>query len=217
MITRLNRALAFRVVKPAQVAMAQRYLERHGLAEIFTRWPADAISPVPYDLYNLHRLIRSRRPSVVLEFGVGLSSVTMAHAVALNGSGRLYVVDTSERWLLETQRRFPANLCGIVAFHHTPAVAERRDGIACHRYARLPVSAPNFLYLDGPDPADVEGFSGQPISADLLDMEAALPSDFFMVIDGRIENYRYLRTRLRRQYRFRENEAHAFETAELLA
>lgn len=68
---------------------ARRYLEGIGLGGLLV--PGDAaefglIDEKAVDLRNLHEIVRRRRPKIVVEFGCGFSSITLAHALHELGS-----------------------------------------------------------------------------------------------------------------------------------
>src|SRR5690606_34275376 len=79
-------------------AEVERYVDEHGLGELFDAQPRPHASPneavdptvtepkppVWEDLVRLHRTIRTRRVTTVLEFGCGFSTTVMAHALAAN-------------------------------------------------------------------------------------------------------------------------------------
>jgi hypothetical protein len=83
------------------------------------------------------------------------------------------------------------------------------NGQFCSFYERLPDVVPDFVFLDGPDPAMVEGqINGlsfqNPVrtvmAGDLLLMESTLLPGFYMVVDGRTNNARFLARNLQRPY-----------------
>lgn len=225
-------------------ARARDYLERCGVMEMLARGDKAEIPPVLYDLYNLHRLVRQRRPTTILEFGVGFSSLVLAHALAENlrdgpparpakAKGapppppQIWTVDTNPRWIENVAQKMPAELRGLVTFRHSKAEACEVAGQLCHRYVSLPSVVPDFVYLDGPDPADVTGSvnglsftleSGGPrqvVSADPVLLEPSLKTGFFMVVDARYNNVHFLRHNLRRRYRVRSDRVNRLVTFEL--
>ena len=77
------------------------YLRREGVEELLRAGETTEIPPHVVDLWQLHHQIRRRRPQVVLEFGVGFSTLVMAHALMRNAAkdetpGHLWSIDTSE-------------------------------------------------------------------------------------------------------------------------
>jgi hypothetical protein len=79
----------------------------------------------------------------------------------------------------------------------------------CHFYLNLPDIVPDFVYLDGPTPSSVQGeinglsFSNPKrtvMSGDILKYESTLLPGFFMIIDGRTNNARFLQRMLKRSY-----------------
>lgn len=224
---------------------AHDYLEGVGALTLLRDGNAGEIPPVLHDLYNLHRLVRERRPRTILEFGVGFSTIVLAHALDMNlrdhpeldkhtGKGtpppphRVWSVDANAAWIENARGKVPMPLRELVTFHHSEVRAIELAGQLCHRYVRLPNIVPDFVYLDGPDPADVKGevdglaftleHGGprQVVAADIILLEPSLKAGFFMVLDARYNNMHFLRHNLRRQYRVRVDRVNRLSTFELL-
>lgn len=181
--------------------------------------------PEASDLVRLHRLIRKRKPFTVLEFGLGYSTVVIADALEKNQKEwealedvpeirnrfmfQLFSVDTSEKWIETARGRFPAHLASRVHFHHSEAKIGTFNGQLCHYYTNLPDIVPDFVYLDGPFPKDVQGtINGLSfrcdertvMSGDLLLMEPTLLPGTFILVDGRVNNARFLQRNFSREY-----------------
>jgi hypothetical protein len=224
---------------------AREYLDRFGVMTLLASGDSAEIPPVLHDLYNLHRLVRRRRPTTILELGVGFSSLVLAHALAENvrerlptgpakakgappPSPQLWSVDTNPRWIENVARKMPEDLRRFVTFRHSPVEVCELSGQLCHRYVNLPSIVPDFLYLDGPDPADVTGSVNglsftletggprQAVSADVALIEPSLKTGFFMVVDARYNNVHFFRRNLRRRYRVRSDRVNRLTTFELL-
>lgn len=196
---------------------AKRQMDRSGLSDMLKVRPANAIPPQAYDLWNLFRLVRQRRPHSVFEFGVGCSSMVLAEALRRNGQGRLYTIDANEHWLGVAQKDFPDRLRERVTFIHSPLETIEHAGAVCSRYTRVPDAAPDFLYLDGPAPADIPGWpTGKAVcAADPVLLEPRVAPGFFMVVDGRTDNVAFLKQQLRRKYAVRHNEMFKLTAFEL--
>ncbi len=223
---------------------ARDYLRGCGVMDLLARGDQSEIPPVLYDLYNLHRLVRQRRPTTVLEFGTGFSSLVLAHALSENlrdhppaapakakgappPSPQVWTVDTNPRWIENVAQKMPEHLRGMVTFRHSTAEVCELAGQLCHRYVNLPSVVPDFVYLDGPDPADVKGSvnglsftleNGEPrqvVSADMVLLEPSLKTGFFMVVDARYNNVHFLRHNLRRRYRVHLDRVNRLATFEL--
>ena len=203
----------------------EAYWETSGLRALFGGLPADpaALLPDVNDLVRLHRLVRDRPCVTVLEFGIGCSTIALAHALQQTEQehgellrqrlGRntqlfqLFSVDANERWIEHTRQRLPAGLAERVHLVHSGVSATTFGGRLCHTYDRLPDVVPDLIYLDGPDPADVQGTIGglgfsaperTVMSADILVMEPTLLPGTVIVVDGRENNVRFLTRNLQR-------------------
>ena len=206
-------------------ASDEDYWEAAGLRALFEDLPADpsAIPPDIEDLVRLHRLARQRPCVTVLEFGVGCSTITLAHAMEQNEREhgellrsritrnshlfQVFSVDANQRWIDHTNGRIPAHLAARVHLSHSVVSATTFGGRLCHTYDNLPDVVPDFIYLDGPDPSDATGavnglsFSAPErtvMAADILVMEPTLLPGTVIVVDGRENNVRFLTRNLQR-------------------
>ena len=223
------------------VAMA--YLRAEGI----DRWidfgaTGPGFPPEAVDLARIHRLIRTRKSLTVLEFGVGYSTIVIADALRKNRDEwealasppevrnrflfHCFSVDASKSWLELAQSKFPDELRPFVTFHYSPVKIGTHNGQLCHFYENLPDVIPDFIYLDGPDPADVQGSihgltfqcpERTVMSGDPLLLESTLLPGFFMLLDGRTNNARFLQRNFRRTYKVawdREGDVTTFELDE---
>ena len=187
---------------------------------------ATPLAAVMADLVRLHRLVRQHRRMVVLEFGVGYSTVVLAHALAANEAEferlqpagvvvgahdfQVFSVDACAAWLNSVKRGLPDEIVDRTKLvHSTVRTGTFRDRL-CHYYDALPDAVPDFIYLDGPDPRDVAGsinglgFAGGrrvPMAADVLLMEPSLLPGAMILADGRTANARFLERHFYRTFR----------------
>ena|SRR5438270_2204819 len=212
--------------------------------------PYDAVSgkrtaPFPPDLEDLvriHRLIRERHFFTVLEFGVGYSTLVIADALQKNEADwaalakkpairnrfpfQVFSVDASKIWLEVSEARIPKSLQPRIHLHHSSVRIGTFQGRVCHFFDDLPDIVPDFIYLDGPGPKDVQGsLNGMSfqcdertvMSGDLLVMEPILLPGTFVLIDGRTNNARFLQRNFQRNWTMeqnREGDVTTFELAE---
>lgn len=215
---------------------AADYLEAVGVTPLLIPGSASEMPPDALDLAFLHRSVRAQEPGRVLEFGVGYSTLVLAHALSTGHAGerhppnspRLYVVDTSQQWIDNTRRKVPHELEPYIEFRQSRACASQSGGELCHFFEELPNIRPKFIYLDGPDPAAVEGdvhglrftrgagLTRPPIGADILLYESTLRPGTTVVVDGRKMNAAFLRRALKRRWRVSANAAEKRYTFTLL-
>ena len=179
------------------------------LAEFHKRRPPLSVKPEWEDLWFLYKNVRNRKPRVIWEFGSGCSTLVLTHALWKNSKegagGFMYSMDQDKFWGDSTRSLTPSFLLPFYKLIHSPVV-EVEDGH--FRHSVLPDVIPDFVYLDSPSfESDDERrrylFSEKPaIAIDMLTMEHKLPNDFFMVVDCRRPNTRFLRDHLKRKYRF---------------
>jgi hypothetical protein len=217
-----------RVLRQLANYRARRYLQRVGVLELLCSGDTQEIPADLSDLLNLHRLVRSRKPKTILEFGTGFSTIVMAHALAQNGSGRLYGVDSSEFWIENLKAKFPKNLSPFIELRHSSVSVGVHNGQLCHYYDSLPDVVPDFIYLDAPASDDVQGSvrgltfrpeSGgvrQQVSADILLYESTLKRGATILVDSRYNNVQFLIRNLSRRYRVRINRTLRISTFELV-
>ena len=220
------------------------YWEASGLHDLFADLPSgadgSALAPDVNDLVRLHRLVRERPCVTVLEFGIGCSTIALAHALAacerergeaVRAAGprnanlfQLFTVDANESWIQHTLDRIPSALADRVHVTHSGVTATTFAGRLCHAYDVLPDVVPDLIYLDGPDPADVKGSVGglsfsiperTVMAADILLMEPTLLPGTVVVVDGRESNVRFLLRNLQRRFTVvREGDASILELDE---
>ena len=196
-------------------------------------------SPEWDDLVRLHKLVRTRRVTTVLEFGCGYSTVVMADALAKNkkdfntfvsanlrrsNAFEIHSVDDMGGYIKITQDRLSTDLKKRVFFKHSDVQMTTFNGRICTEYVDLPNIAPDFIYLDAPSQdsakGEVSGISTRhadrlPMSCDLLKIEHFLLPGTFILVDGRTANSRFLRSNFQRNWKYEFDVASCTHTFEL--
>ncbi len=191
-------------------ARAHHYLSRAGVLPLLRSGDPSEIPSDLLDLANLHAAVLKRRPSVILEFGTGFSTVVLAHA--MGPGGRLYSLDANEKWIENAKSKVPIQLSDRIVFQYSPVNINVHNGELCHFYEKLPNIVPDFIYLDGPGTHDIHGEirgltfqpSGQvrqQVAADILLYESTLKKGATLVVDSRYINVHFLIRNLRRRWR----------------
>jgi hypothetical protein len=186
---------------------AHRQMQRSGLMDFMRGRPAEGIPPVSYDLWNLYRTVRTLRPQVVLEFGVGCSTFVLAEALARNGSGHLYSCETSPYWLDAVDRHLPPRLKERCTLILSAAEMMTYGNSTCSRYVATPDVSPQLIYLDGPFTPDIPGWPEDKAvcAADPVLLEPRLTAGCRLIVDGRFDNVEFLQRNLKRNWRTRTN------------
>lgn len=195
---------------------ALAYCEEVGLKDVLLSGDNQELSPVFKDLFIIHKLIRSHRPNTVVEFGVGFSTITIAHALKMNQNGFLYTVDADKAWLENTEKKIPDDLKAFAQLNYSPVRCHMINGQLCTLYDNLPNVMPDFIYLDAPCGRDVEGdINGltfdlgdrlrPAVAADPLLYEGTAKRSFFILVDGRACNVEFLRQNLKGRFRFHQS------------
>lgn len=198
--------------------------------------------PEAEDLVRLHKLVRSRKCFTITEFGCGYSTLILADALEKNRLDwealeqkpeirnrymfQLFSVDTSQRWLTDMEERFPPHLKDRVTFSFSEVEIGKHNGQICHYFEKIPNVVSDFYYLDGPFTKDVKGsinglsFDCEErtvMAADLLLMESTFLPGTFILVDGRVNNARFLKRNFTREYIFnydKEGDVTTFELNE---
>ncbi|NBN78151.1 hypothetical protein GWI72_07725 [Microvirga tunisiensis] len=202
---------------------------------------ADPLGPVLGDLCRLHWLALRRRSVSVLEFGSGFSTVILAHAMRLlaghfDGWARrhlrteqpfhVHAVEEDPRYQALTRERLGPALQPHATVTRSSVELITHDNRFATVYSELPNIAPDLIYLDGPSQfattARLNGFSiaspeRMPMSADILRLEFFLEPGCVLIVDGRTQNARFLRSYFRRAWAYHHDRAgdiHLFELQE---
>ena len=196
---------------------AENFFKKKELLKYFISGNKTEIKPEFLDLKNLYQSIIKRKPKIVLEFGVGFSTIAMLLALHENSvsgvSGKLYVVDPEKKWIKNTKKKLPSFLKKYVIFNYSSTRANNLNGQLVSFFDKLPDISPNIILLDGPNPESVIGSvnglkfsSGRPIiAADILLYESSSPTDFLIIVDGRHRNANFLKKNLKLNYKFSRN------------
>lgn len=193
------------------------------------------------DLTRLHFITLKKKSVNVLEFGSGFSTIFILHALNILSSlhheyavenfradkyFHLYTVEEDSRFMDITQRRVPKELVSNLSISLSGIKLSQHDSRFCTYYNSLPNISPDFIYIDGPSlfatSDEINGFAinnwtRMPMSADILRFEFFLEPGTIIVIDGRTQNARFLKTYLKRNWAYFhdvEGDAHYFELQE---
>ena len=195
-----------------------------------------AWKPFLKDLHRLHSLVVENKRTTVLEFGVGWSSLVLAHALHVNGKRykkdikqlrrknpfELHSVDNYQKWIDVSAKRLLEHKLENFTCHYSSCHVYDFKGIMTSRYDSLPNINPDFIYLDGPDQYNILGslnglgFSNSdfmPMASDILLFEHFLTPGTIIVVDGRTANARFLKANFQRNWRHKyevEYDQHIF-------
>ena len=198
-------------------------------------------SPEWDDLVRLHKLVKMRKVTSVLEFGCGYSTVVLADALAKNekefgafvranlrrsNAFEIHSVDDMLTYIEIAQNRLPTELKKRVFFTTSPVRMTTFNGRICTEYDQIPNIAPDFIYLDAPSQdsavGEVSGISTRnpdrlPMSCDILKIEHFLLPGTLILVDGRTANARFLLTNFQRNWEYShdvDSDTHTFELCE---
>jgi hypothetical protein len=206
------------------------YTERFDLKQTGVL-PPDSSNAAPYtpdwfDLVRLHQIVLKRKITTVLEFGVGYSTVILAHALLENSKKYatfvaanlrkdnpflVFSVDANSDFIDYTQDLLPDELKAHVCFRHSGVQMAEWHGRICTLYDHLPNICPDLIYLDAPEPSQAKGFVRNittshpdriPMSADILAIEHFLLPGTIILVDGRTANARFLQCNLQRNWEY---------------
>jgi hypothetical protein len=193
------------------------------------------------DLCRLHYLVLKRKAINVLEFGSGFSTAIMADAMRILSTYfsnwvkynvrcikpfHIYSVEEESRFIDITFSRLGDALKEYASIFHSSIELVTHDNRIATIYSKLPNISPDLIYIDGPSlygtTAELHGLSfnspvRMPISADVLLFEFLLEPGTLIVVDGRTQNARFLKTYLKRNWIYHHdslNDVHYFELQE---
>ena len=211
------------------LSKSKGHLEKEGVLSFIKKGDKQEFGPSYLKLSNLYKLVQTRKPEVILEFGVGFSTIVMAAALKKNYEkykhlGHLYTVDAEQHWLSNTESKLPSELKSYVTFHCSPVEIYNLNEQLCSLYETLPNICPNFILLDGPSPksvgGDIRGLSFDKmrpiVAADILLYESSAPLDFFIFVDGRWRNANFLRNNLRGKYKYKKKIVQKYQQFEFI-
>jgi len=202
-----------------------------------------AFPPELDDLCRLHYIVRSRKVTTILEFGVGKSTIIFADALRLNRQKyfdytsvnlrrknlyECHSVDNYEEWISECESKFPKDLINssYINFYLAKLEMNMFNNRVCTYYDPIPNICPDLIYLDGPDQfspeKDIRGISTRhqdrmPMSGDILSFEHFLQPGTLIVVDGRTANARFLKNNFQRNWGYTYSvdfDQHFFELQE---
>jgi predicted O-methyltransferase YrrM len=183
----------------------RRILETAGVQRYLSGRPTSAYPPHYGDIGFLYLLVRKRRPSLVLEFGSGVSTSVIAMALKHNAeeetttAGKLISVESEEYWAKQNSKAMHADLADYVEIVYAPAVETHHEGEGALRHEGVPEGTYDMVYLDGPDFRPPEFM----LSMDLLALEYSLADNVIGVIDGRHINADFLKRHFKQPFRFK--------------
>lgn len=183
-------------------AWASYKLRRHNLLPLLAGRPADAIPPVPHDLWRLYKA--ARRADTIVELGSGCSTLIMAEALRRKGYGRLYSFDTSAEWLAVTQRDLGRN-AHVLLFPSTLKTVdiEMPDQATPDKaviYTAVPDIEADLIYVDGPAHSDLPVAASQPVKMRTVNpLFMRLAPGTRIIVDGRKGTVRMLAHHLKRK------------------
>jgi hypothetical protein len=194
-----------------------------GPNDTFSQEGGDVFLPDCADLARLHAIVRKRKALTVLEFGGGVSTKVLAHAISLNQKDygdrielvrrqnpfKVHSIEAEQKYADLTKEalgKFGAH----VEMHVIDAIQTTYLDRVCGRYRSLPAVCPDLIYVDGPSPYsylfdDASYMSmAHPditnITCDLIHLEAFLLPGTFVVFDGLTNNARFNRRSLTRTW-----------------
>ncbi len=198
----------------------------------------EPFSPEFDDLIRLHFLVKNRKATTVLEYGVGYSTIVMGDAIYQNSLDNsypeircsnlfeLHSIDTSEEFIKITSKKVPNKLKPIINLHFSDAIMTEFNGRICTLFKNNPNISPDIIYVDGPDQfsskGNIRGLSTRhpdrmPMIADILSIEHFLCPGTLIIFDGRSANARFIESNLQRNWSYlyvEKFDQHFFELLE---
>ena len=193
------------------------------------------------DLCRLHYLVLKRKCINILELGSGYSTAVMADALRLLSRSfhdwaldnircqdpfHVFAVEEDQRFLEITRERLGSRLGKFATVTRSSVDLIVHDNRIATVFSTLPNIAPDFIYVDGPSQfgttSELNGLSfnsisRMPMSADVLRFEFFLEPGALVMVDGRTQNARFLKSYLKRNWAYSHDtlgDVHYFELQE---
>lgn len=181
--------------------------------------------PELMDLYRLYQFILLNKRTTVLEFGCGYSSLMISKALnrnRINNKGKkpfnrcahpykLFIVDNIKKYLNIVNKRLKKYRSNKnIKLTYSVSKMTMYNGNFATEYLKLPRVNPDFIYLDGPNPFSIKNsinnftvsaLDMMPMSCDVLKIENFLTPGTIILVDGRIQNARFLKKNFKRNWK----------------
>lgn len=232
----------FQIKQLCKLVDMNKYTNLCKLANAASFFIRDQPIPPNYsDLCRLHFISLSRKAINVLEFGSGYSTVVLADAMRIlsrkfieniaevtrvGNPFHVYSVEEDHYYRSLTASRLNEELQSFATVQQSSVETLLHDNRVASIYTLLPDIVPDLIYLDGPSQfATSSNHCGlsinksyrMPMSADILRFEFFLEPGTLIIVDGRTNNARFLRSYLRRNWIYRFDtigDVHYFELQE---
>ena len=188
-------------------------------------------------IFALHYLVRTRKVTTILEFGIGKSTYVFDDALKRNemefgpfvkeklrrsNPFELHSIDNYQDWIDSVKSQAKPSLSKSTFLHCCDLNIGTFNDRMCTFYENLPNISPDFIYLDGPDQfnvkKDINGISTRhkdkmPMVADILKLEYFYTPGTIIVCDGRAANAKFLKDYFKRNWKYfsdKKNDQHIF-------
>jgi hypothetical protein len=177
------------------------------------------------------------KPLTIIEFGVGYSTLIMAHALAKlhykwsniatpevrnHHMFEIHCVDASKKWINYWRDHIPEDLKSYIHLHYSPCVMGSYQDQIVHYYTDMPNLVADCFHIDAPGNAQIRGgvhgvtfdpVERTPVGADIVQLEPTLLPGTSIIVNGYTNMSRFLQRKLTRDFTYFE---HIYEDYSLL-
>lgn len=206
----------------------KKQFQKNGLEDILNQLSLDESRPYQLflnshkkkDILELHNITKknceiNKRFLNILEFGCGVSTISMAYALSKEKyKGKIYACESDKKWAdLTNDAIIKLNLDEYCEILYSVPNIELFNNTPVSFFQKLPNISPDLIYIDGPTTRSVEGnikgltMKGLKyiVAADTLLYEYSLWQGAKIIVDGRVNNKKFLENSLKRKYKKYEN------------
>lgn len=135
----------------------KKYFDKNGLTKKM-QYEKKGIKARYLQLYMIHKLIKEKELTTVIEFGSGWTTLIAIDSLIKNNEKcQLIVFEHDKKWLNETKKIIPKSYLKKIRFINEKPNLVNFNNMYCLEYKKLPNISPDLIIVDGPNTNDFYG------------------------------------------------------------